>query len=1070
MIEAGKIIFINAGAGSGKTFRLTEILYKALLNGDARPEGVIATTFTRKAAQELRERARSKLMDNQAWGLVHQIGAARIGTVNGVCGELLQRFAFEAGVSTSLRVLDERQAKLLFRQALDAVLEPNVRTTLNNISRRLGIQDKLTKTLQWESRVMDVVGLARSNNIAANELPKMAEKNSDDLLSYFGNPQSKNPNSELQQALKKTIPLLEEEQQKKSVQATKGYLDLCENVLKSLDRKTYEWSDWVKLAKGEVGAKSKNHVTELCLIAGGFLKHPEIHEDIRSYLILVFETAEKAMDHYAQLKRDMGVIDFIDQEQLLLKTLELPQVVSVITEELDLLMVDEFQDTSPIQLAIFLKLASLAKRTYWVGDPKQSIYGFRGSDPVLMQKVQQQVIRENDRENLSNSWRSVPDLVALSNAVFGQAFAEQYPLSEINLKAKRDPLTTQQSVFEHWILEGSNEASRISALANGIFSTCQSDIYVMDAVNKSPRAIRYSDVAILTKRNDVMLKLAQALSKVGIPVSIEQPGLLGTPEAVLAIACLRRLNDQNDTLSTAEIVTLSQSESPETWLPDRFEWLKQGESDVHWRETGEQALPILQQLSQMRSELVVLSPREALQRVITLCNLATIVTAWSPEERVIKGRLANLEKLLDLATQYEEECSNTRSASTVTGLLLWLGELEDNDQDTRAMPSIDAVQIMTYHKSKGLEWPMVVCFELQAEVKDNLWSTSAISSDSFDAWNPLKGRAIRYWPWPFGAQEKVDGLTNIEESEVAQQIAQQAMQEAQRLLYVGMTRARDKLVFALPIKDAGNTNKGWLGSLKCEWLKPLPETSDFTLPDSSSIAYRCEKFQVEDQSIGSDNLETTKPATFWFNSTNARHTYAPLTISPSSQPPSDQFRVLEEKRLADRIPLAGSIQDQMDRLGVGIHSCIAYAISQKLTKVTAEDITRIMSALDMKSWVDSEKAADQLTAFLAWTQEKWNPLAYHSEISIKQTLVEPQGQELHGQIDLLLELDSGWILIDHKSNPGGSAGWEGLAHKYGNQLKSYQQAIEVVTGKPVLESWLYLPVSGGAIRIGPKVE
>jgi len=1065
MIEAGKITFINAGAGSGKTFRLTEILYKALLDGDARPEGVIATTFTRKAAQELRERARTKLMDSQAWELVHQIGAARIGTVNGVCGELLQRFAFEAGISTSLRVLDERQAKILFRQALDIVLEPSVRMNFNVMSKRMGIQDKISKSLLWESKVMDVVGLARSNNIAANELIKMAKNNSDDLLSYFGKPRTQNPNNELKQVLQKTIPVLEEEQQKKSVINTAKYLDLCEKVLKSLDHKTYDWSDWVKLAKGEVGAKSKNHVAELCLIAGCFLKHPELHEDIRGYLKLVFETAASAMECYAQLKRDMGVIDFIDQEQLLLNTLEIPHVVAVITEELDLLMVDEFQDTSPIQLAIFLKLAAMAKKTYWVGDPKQSIYGFRGSDPVLMQQVQQQVISNEARENLGDSWRSVPDLVALSNAVFSQAFEGQYPSGEICLNAKREALDTPQSVFEHWLLEGSNVEANIASLANGVLTAFQNDIQVMDKVDKCSRSIRYSDIAILTKRNDVTLKIALALSKVGIPVSIEQPGLLGTPEAVLAIACLRRLNDNKDTLSTAEIVTLSQSESPESWLPERIERLKKDDPHL-WRETGEQALPILQQLSEMRSELTVLSPREALQRVITLCNLAAIVTAWSPEERIIKGRLANLQKLLDFAAQYEDECSNTRRASTVTGLLLWLGELQDNDQDTRAMPSIDAVQVMTYHKAKGLEWPIVVCFELQGNIRSNLWSTSAISPDSFDAWNPLNGRIIRYWPWPFGALLNVEGLTNIEESEVAQRVTQQAMQEAQRLLYVGMTRARDKLVFALPIKDANNTVKGWLGSLKCEWLKPSPDTSEFTLPDASRISYQCEKFQAEDQSISSENHEKTKQTSFWFKLTHDRREYEPLTISPSSQHPSDDFIILEEMRLAERITLAGSIQDQMDRLGVGMHSCIAYAISQKQTKITAEDINRIMSALDMKSWVDIDKAAEQITAFLGWIQTKWNPIGYHSEISVKQTLIQPHGQVLHGQIDLLLELESGWILIDHKSNPGGSSGWDGLARKYGNQLKSYQQAIEATTGKPVLESWLYLPVSGGAIRIG----
>ena len=81
------------------------------------------------------------------------------------------------------------------------------------------------------------------------------------------------------------------------------------------------------------------------------------------------------------------MIDFTDQEHLLYDALENPVVESVLRDELDLLMVDEFQDTSPMQLALFLRLAKLAKQVIWVGDVKQAIYGFRGSDPELMQAI-----------------------------------------------------------------------------------------------------------------------------------------------------------------------------------------------------------------------------------------------------------------------------------------------------------------------------------------------------------------------------------------------------------------------------------------------------------------------------------------------------------------------------------------------------------------------------------------------------------------------------------------------------------------------------------------------------------
>ena len=90
------IHFISAGAGSGKTYRITEDLEKMLASGAVRPSGVIATTFTRMAATELRERVRQKLIAGGKVQQAAQMGQALIGTVNGVCGELLRRFAFEA--------------------------------------------------------------------------------------------------------------------------------------------------------------------------------------------------------------------------------------------------------------------------------------------------------------------------------------------------------------------------------------------------------------------------------------------------------------------------------------------------------------------------------------------------------------------------------------------------------------------------------------------------------------------------------------------------------------------------------------------------------------------------------------------------------------------------------------------------------------------------------------------------------------------------------------------------------------------------------------------------------------
>ena len=107
------IHFISAGAGSGKTYTLTEKLEELLSKGEVSPAGVIATTFTRLAAGELKERVRQKLIESGKLTTANQMEQSLIGTVNSVCGELLSRFTFEAGLPPDQTVVEESQGSVL---------------------------------------------------------------------------------------------------------------------------------------------------------------------------------------------------------------------------------------------------------------------------------------------------------------------------------------------------------------------------------------------------------------------------------------------------------------------------------------------------------------------------------------------------------------------------------------------------------------------------------------------------------------------------------------------------------------------------------------------------------------------------------------------------------------------------------------------------------------------------------------------------------------------------------------------------------------------------------------------
>ncbi len=176
-----------------------------------------------------------------------------------------------------------------------------------------------------------------------------------------------------------------------------------------------------------------------------------------------------------------------------------------------------------------------------------------------------------------------------------------------------------------------------------------------------------------------------------------------------------------------------------------------------------------------------------------------------------------------------------RETVTIAGFLAWLDEAEEAETDAVATPALDAVTVMTCHKAKGLEWPVVILAELEKNIRIGVWSISTFSEGDFQVDNPLAGRCIHYWPWPFGKQSTgIDVLETIEASEEYRNSLAAAVEEGKRLLYVAMTRPRDMLVLAHNPK-ARSTNP-WLQTLGADWLIPgeKPETP-LVLLDGTTI-------------------------------------------------------------------------------------------------------------------------------------------------------------------------------------------------------------------------------------------
>lgn len=1041
------ITLISAGAGSGKTYRITEELSARLQSGQVRPAGVIATTFTRKAAAELAGRVRRRLLEAGQSSAAEAIQQARIGTVHSVCGQLLERFAFELGLSPRQRVLEEADGSLLFAQALEDNLDIATVRQLNALAQRLG------RDGDWHRSILAIAEQGRTHGLTAAELTLQGQTGLAELLDFFPAATSA-PDKQLLAAITAALTAIDASGDDKKI--TRDYQQVLREVQQELQADRLPWSQWVKLAKAQPAKASQPLAAPVQALAATYASHPGLRRDVTDWVSTLFRLAAAALQTYAQFKRQRGVVDFADQEQLALVALDHPQVRAVLAAELDLVIVDEFQDTSPIQLAIFLKLAELAHASIWVGDLKQAIYGFRGSAPQLMAAVADRLTAAGTPVDvLADSWRSQPALVQLYNALFTAAFSAWMPPERVRLTPQRQQ-QLPGAALERWQLEG-NQSQQAAALAVGIQALLAEGQPVLDPVSGQIRPLRPGDIAVLSRSNEAVSGFAAALAGAGLPVSFGRAGLMQTPEVQLALACLRRLADEADTLASAEIVFLSEAPEPEQWLADRLAYLAAGGVSKTWRTSGDHQQPVLAALAAERARLRILTPAEALEQALTLGQVRATAVRWGPNRLAAAQRLANLEQLWLLAQDYEDHCLTQRRAATVSGLLLWLQGLAGQQHDEQAvLEGADAIQLLTYHKAKGLEWPLVICTALETKPRSRLWELQTVEAAQVDLNDPLAGRRLRYWPYPFGQQAKDIPLVEaIAASAVGRQAAAQAHAEEVRLLYVGLTRARDRLILAAPAKAKALP---WLDSLGADWLQSAHEATSLTTPDGYTIPCRFRNLQAADAATATVVPEPLH----WFQTATSVSPRLPAVLTPSQEPPCPQARIGQVLSLGPALPVTG--QPDRERLGVALHHVIALeAISPGQTQRTAV-AEALLARFGLTSVLAPAHALEAADRLLDWAQQYLGAMRFYAEWPVQTCL--DNGQHLRGWVDLIAETGDGQLfIIDHKSFSGPSTDWVARALGYSGQLAAYRQAVAEAMGRPVAGTWIHFALGGGLVEV-----
>uniref|UniRef100_UPI003564D602 UvrD-helicase domain-containing protein n=1 Tax=Roseovarius sp. TaxID=1486281 RepID=UPI003564D602 len=1004
------LTIVPAAAGSGKTFRIKSDLTEWVGSQLVGPERILAVTFTEAAAAELRGRIRASLLAEGMIEAALAVEQAYVSTIHSLGLRILSEHAFAAGASPQPRTLAEAERDLLIRQAMaHATALDAVKADLPRFGYRSSFVSNVSLEDSFRGKILSTIDLLRGLGESGND-PKLTDAAIARLRDFYG-PVVSDP-APLEDKLTTAIEAL--------LLAFPN--DLTAHATSDAARKTFakdfkslksalrpgelrcNWGLWKvlsELRKTKRGAPTPDGYDDLAdeviAAASEIVRHPGPLEDACAHLTALVHGAQEVMSIYAEMKREAGVIDYADMicdAERLLRTR--PETFEALLSEIDCVIIDEFQDTNPVQFALLWRIAQSAKRVLIVGDTKQSIMGFQGADPRLSEALEK--LNPEAASPLTENWRSDPRLMEMVNAISAGLFGDAYvPL------APQRPETGQTFAEILRITEGrrsskSRPEEHVAARVADILLE-HGPVVEREGDPKVPvfRPVETSDIAVLCPTHAMAARYASALKRQGVPVRISAPGWLNSPAVMAARNALGFVVDPTDRHAALALLTLGPTAMP---LQQAMTALADGELEAF------SELAALKGLSDDAAAM-------PLETLLPLVLDAAGIPDWVVTLPDAAQAHADLMRLTAEVAEFASAHRDFKAAAGFHGASaqVFLGWLEarraERNFDHHPNPGQgtgQGVEIVTWHGSKGREWPITVVVGLDDKIGERPGTLRAEFTNFSDLATILEQARLIWTPdLPIKEKRDVFVADRREASEA----------DARRLLYVAMTRARDRLILEWPefaIKKLGEIEG------PANHAEMLVLEAGLT-PAAGCLKVGQERFPARSLICSAEPPELPEVPTFGAGHDRVAFGHlrlptetarTPWRVRPSLIAPGAareiKTRVVPLDIPAQSVTLAGTASER----GTALHNAL------RVLLVRPELRPRLACATGLdEPMLDALQA--QAQALKLWLKAE-GYTRVDCEVPIQKR--EPSGVEFNGTIDLLAQGSGMWLVLDHKSGAG----------------------------------------------------